>query len=219
MTPDTTEDAPVAFAHWCKLSAMSTALDPEAFAALLEREEIESADYAHSEEVHLAAIAEGIRRGDLTLASQHARACVEVRPDEEAPMSATLLPGPAAPKSLPFSGQPSSGFMRSLQAAPAAEADVGGETIMAKTPMSGQTLPFDRSASVPSLENYAALCAEIAARPSEVETLRKRFGLRDERSHAALDRYYLGVFRLAPEKRARFERMVAERLAALRRGG
>ncbi len=118
--------------------------------------------------------------------------------------------GPPAPSSIPpdatsarpGSLQETSAFVRpSGPATPFAAADRGA------TP---------KDVSKVSLAAYAAVCAEVAARPELAESIFARYGMGDPRFRAAVDGSYKRRLAADAELRRKFEEAFARATSALR---
>lgn len=222
------EDVELDFDQWSELAAMSSVVPRDEFLDALDARDIGIERFEEAEKVHVAAMVAALSRGDRSLAEAHGLRCVAAReaggtrpaaPPAEGPASARTL-DPAEPAAaLPFGGSPSPEFSRMLAApAPRGEAVQSGETVVAEIDRAAATLPFDVGSTIPSVEQYARLSAEVAHDPAQAAAIRERYGLASDRRFAALERLYKKRFEIDPVLKARFERLMAEHLRALRSG-
>jgi hypothetical protein len=72
------------------------------------------------------------------------------------------------------------------------------------------------SAAADPLRDYASLCAQLAARPSDAVAIRASFGVRGEQQLVDLHARWLERFRAEPALHQRFTSLQQQFLAALR---
>lgn len=209
----------LSFDRWSDLSARSKGLSEEELMDLLEAEDVTFDGYLQAGPIHLLAIVEGLNAGDSTLADAHVRRGSQGQIEDAQTARAAALPPAASPAPLPFSGSPSPEFQRSLaQARVAPEAIQSGETLMAGHAPSDQTLPFQATGVIPTVDQYAELCARIAHEPSKAMVIRAQHQLQDQQRFEALERLFRKKFELDPLLEGRFKQALATKLQALRAG-
>lgn len=197
--------APLSFEQWAFLErAMQGKLRDERLEVLEDRE-IDQDDYMQSQAIHLMAIHDGLVAGDRTKADAYRAALAR----DASPSSAAPVEDRRAP-ALPFAAAlaPAADFQAML-AAHAGTVRQSGDTLDVKDPRNEPTLPFQFDASnLPTVEQYAELCVELALYPERADETRARHGL-EGRRFEALERLYTKKFDLQPELRGRFQRAYA----------
>jgi len=129
----------------------------------------------------------------------------------------------AAAQALPFSGK---------GAAPQPVADQlpprdlsADETGFVVSPFEDEPIPFETKHDPPgspkdlTLEQYASFCAECTIWPSQLEQVRRRYGLESEGQHRQLDDAWSSALTADGAKRAEFNRLVAQYMQWIKSGG
>lgn len=198
------------FDEWSQLSAQSGALSQSEFVELLDEREISEADYMASQEAHICALTQAVRRGEFSLAQSHGRRCLRSQEaaaciqdqglDETAPVHSKA----ARVAVLPFAGTTGKDALAELfedeaTAARASDSPRGQSANPDETMMLGGTVAIVQPTTgsfrdqlgaivVPdvSLEQYVELCAELSVRGEDDAGVLARFGVGSSAAHSAL---------------------------------
>jgi hypothetical protein len=138
------------------------------------------------------------------------------------PLASTLAALPRPPDggpALPFDAAPSADFVASLSApAPAASPRVGGETLPVAADLARAataTLPFGKSVAASlkpatmrlTIEDYAAVCVELALYPDRALDVMRRYHVPDEQTLRAIDADWKSRLSAHPDTHQRWQEL------------
>lgn len=211
LTNQDTSGAALTFEQWASVERAMQGKSRDERLEVLEDRNIDQDDYLQAQAIHLMAIHDGLVAGDREKANAYRAALArDVSPNSGAPL------GDHRTQALPFvtTLAPSADFQVMLDAH-AGTVRQSGDTLDVKDPQNEPTLPFQFDASnLPSVEQYAVVCAELALDPDDAQQIKARHGL-EGRRFESLERLFTKKFELQPDLLARYQRAYA---AAYRQG-